>query len=486
MKNIYDILLEFNESNSTIYKIETLKKYKDNPVFVRVLQMTLDTVKYNYFIRKIPEAKYPHETRLIYSLEAALDFLDKLNERVYTGNNAIDRLANVLGSLREQDKHVIERILDRDLKIGVGKTATNSVIKGCISKPVYQRCAVYTEDHIDTKTKKPKKGTSNKIVYPAKLDLKCDGTYRQAYVDESTVEFLSRSGEEYFYPLLSEELLKLSQGFYFGELTVILDDSLLEKIIPSIENDDPTIAEKILEDYRNGNKVLPRSIGNGLLNSDDVPHENIRMDIWEYVTETEYYNAERKIANTSKYIDRFRVLEHEINSNAFNHVAVCEYAIVNSKQEAMRKVSEWMSFGLEGGVLKNLSMVFRDGTNPEQLKMKLKISAELRCVGFSEGKKGTKREKTFGGMKFENDDKTIRGQTSGFSDKLLQEINSNRDFYIGQIIEVEFNDITKAKGNDYYALSHPRFIQIRDDKTETDSLAKVEELKEMAMLMENQ
>jgi hypothetical protein len=46
---------------------------------------------------------------------------------------------------------------------------------------------------------------------------------------------------------------------------------------------------------------------------------------------------------------------------------------------------------------------------------------------------------------------------------------------------VQFNDLTKAEGNDYYALSHPRYIEIRNDKDETDTLEKVLSLREMAM-----
>ena len=46
---------------------------------------------------------------------------------------------------------------------------------------------------------------------------------------------------------------------------------------------------------------------------------------------------------------------------------------------------------------------------------------------------------------------------------------------------VQFNDITKGRDNDHYAFSHPRFIEFRDDKDETDTLEKVNQLKEMAM-----
>jgi len=154
---------------------------------------------------------------------------------------------------------------------------------------------------------------------------------------------------------------------------------------------------------------------------------------------------------------------------------------VNSLKEALEQTSEWMNQGYEGSILKDTKGVFRDGTSKSQLKLKLEISVEMRVVGFLEGTPGTKRELTFGSMVFENDEGTIKGRCSGFTDAQLEDFNSRRGELIGKIIEVQFNDLTKAQGNDYYSLSHPRFIEIRNDKNETDSLEKAFQLREMAM-----
>jgi ATP-dependent DNA ligase len=141
-----------------------------------------------------------------------------------------------------------------------------------------------------------------------------------------------------------------------------------------------------------------------------------------------------------------------------------------------------MKQGLEGGIIKDWSLIYKDGTAKKQLKLKLVISAEVRVTGFIEGKKGTKRENTFGSLIFENDEGTIKGSTSGFTDKMLEEINSNRDSWIGRVIEVEFNDITKSRDSETYAFSHPRFIADRsDEKNSTDTLERCQEMKEMAM-----
>jgi DNA ligase-1 len=128
-----------------------------------------------------------------------------------------------------------------------------------------------------------------------------------------------------------------------------------------------------------------------------------------------------------------------------------------------------------------MNNIFRDGTAKDQLKLKLCIDADVRCTGFTEGTKGTKREQYFGAITFENDEGTIKGQCSGFNDKQLIDFNSKRDELIGKIMVVQFNDLTKARNSDVYSLSHPRFIEFRDDKDSTDTLERVQELRNMAM-----
>jgi len=487
------IINELNENNGSNYKIGVLKKHFENELLKRLLKMAYDSTTYTYGvtmrnIEYIPENKMLKENT--FTLSNALDTLEnEISTRKVTGNSAINLVQEILEYLSEDDASIIEKVLGRDLKINMGRSNINKVFKGLIVKPIYQRCDTFSVDGIDKKSKKFKKGTVSKINFKngAKLDLKADGTYREATVHRNKkVEFISRSGEDYEYPILAIEFSKLTSGKYFGELTVELDQALFDTIIDEIEKNDPEQGELIRSNFAKGILTLPRAIGNGLINSSEVPHKNIIMDVWEYVTEEEYVNAGNKVKNTSKYFDRFQEMEKEINSLGFSNIRVCEYKIVYSINEAFQQVSTWMNLGLEGGVLKNLDMVYRDGTNPEQLKMKLKISVELRCTGFTAGTKGTKREATFGAMTFENDEKTIKGQTSGFSDELLKTINANREKYIGMIVEIEFNDLTKARGSESWSLSHPRFIEVRDDKTETDTLEKAFELRQMAMTLKEE
>ena len=438
---IFKILEELNAENGSNYKMATLKKYSDNELLKRVLKMAYDKATYTYGISmKNIDSNIPENSgEKLRSLEQCLDVLvNSFVTREYTCNTAIDILEDLLYSLNVEDRIVLSRIIGRDLKINMGRSNINKVFKDLIVKPVYMRCGIYNSK------------TSSKInIDDAYLQLKADGTYREFTVDQGIVTCISRSGEEYAYPVLSEGLSKFPDGKYIGELTV------------SGTND--------------------RATGNGLINQDNPPHDLINLDLWDYITPEEYQNAANKVKNTTKYSDRFNTLVKTIESaQNLKNINIIETHIVKSIPQALTIVGEWMRNGLEGGILKDKDNIFRDGTSPQQLKLKLEIDADVRITGFTEGTKGTSREFTFGAITFENDEGTIKGQTSGFTDAQLKDFNGRREELIGKIMSVQFNDITQARTNDFYALSHPRFIELRDDKNSTDTLERVLELKEMA------
>ena len=67
------------------------------------------------------------------------------------------------------------------------------------------------------------------------------------------------------------------------------------------------------------------------------------------------------------------------------------------------------------------------------------------------------------------------------TDAEVLEVTKNPEKYIGRVLSVQFNDLVKAEGHEYYALSHPRFVEWRiADKDETDSLEKAFTLRDMA------
>ena len=439
---IHQIISELNESNSTNHKLAVLKKYQDNKQFQQLLQMTYDHVVYTYGVTNSQIEKFkPEPVEIPLTLDFALASLaTNLSTRKVTGHAALQLASNLIGNLNEKDADVLKKVINRDLRINVGKTQINKVWKGLITKPVYMRCDVYGAK------------TSKNINFPAMIQLKADGTYREFTVINGVVTSRSRSGEDYEYPIIFKEMENYPDGVYTGELTI--------------------------------RGITDRAKGNGLINSDDPPHNDIIVEFWDYITLDEYSKAgmkDKKNPCTTKYRDRLKMLKQIIESQKFGNVFMIDSHEVNSLKEALEQTSKYMTDGFEGAILKDLDGVFKDGTSKHQLKMKLQIDAEMRITGFTDGTKGTKREGKIGAIEFTNDEGTIKGRTSGFSDDLLDYFTTNKDKLIGKIMTVQFNDLSKAVGNDYYALSHPRFIEIRDDKNETDTLEKVQQLREMAM-----
>ena len=432
---ISDFLSELNESNSSNYKISTLKKYQNSEIVKQLLKLTYDKNNFNFGMSRTRLLGILNESNFPEGIDKIDDYLDLLQENSgkLSGNSAKEFYSSLLQKLTEDSRVILLNILGRDLKCGINIKNINKVFKNLIPKPNYMRCAVFSEKLV------------KKIHFPAMLQLKMDGTYREFNVSNGTVSAKTRAGEEYQNEVFFDILKSFPDGYYMGELTIDGES---------------------------------RFTGNGLINSLNPPLDKIIFTCWDFLTFDEYTGKVK-----TSYIDRFNRLQNLIESRDFKQVKLVENHIVNNVSEALKQVSLWMSEGLEGGVLKDFNNTFKNGTSNTQLKIKLKVDAEMRITGFTEGTPGTKREGKIGAIQFANDEGTIKGQCSGFSDAELEEFSKNKDSLIGKIISVEFNDITKAENNEYYALSHPRFIEIRNDKNETDDLKKVIQLRDMAKML---
>jgi len=113
------------------------------------------------------------------------------------------------------------------------------------------------------------------------------------------------------------------------------------------------------------------------------------------------------------------------------------------------------------------------------------IELDVRITGLSEGNKGSKNEDYFAGIEYTNDEGTIIGSVgvTSLTEDIRDWFHENRDKVIGNVMTLHCNDITKGRNNDYYALSHPRYQELRGPEKETDTLERALEQKEMAMEM---
>lgn len=296
----------------------------------------------------------------------------------------------------------------------------------------YCRCSIYDEDAI-----------KKNITFPCYTQLKCDGSYREAVVSNGTVKFYSRAGKEYSNPVLEKELLELGDGIYMGEWTIGPADNPKEN----------------------------RFKGNGELNSKNPPYEDIYFTVWDYIDNPKFVQA--------RYKARWEALKTLVHCEEPKHIKLVPTYYCKGLAACKQVAHMFMAKGLEGAIIKDFNYMFFNGTSKLQYKVKLCLDADMRITGFTEGT--GKRKQYIGAIEFANDEKTIIGQCSGFTDKQMIEFSKEPSKYIGKVITVEFNDIIKSPDKPTFTLNHPRFVSIRDDKTDTDTLERVFAIKHMTL-----
>lgn len=417
---ISNILNRLNESNSRNHKIEVLRKTM-NADFKIFLELVFDKVTYKYNITNLSLSYDKQGTKRI-NVSDLKTALEPLYTRKITGNSALTYIQNLINTLDEESQYVIKCVLDRDLHCGVNLKTVETVYKDIVFKLPYMRCSLI--DQIKN------------INYPAILQVKADGTYRTFIKTGDVIQAFSRSGEEYYHPKINQELQKLLDGAYIGEL-----------IVDGLEGSNSNI----------------RYTSNGLLNSLNPPAD-VTFFVWDYLTNEEFIQGK----STRTYNERFSDVLKYCQSECIKPIESIE---VSSYEEAREIVNNWISNGKEGGVLKDLNSPFKNGTSKYQIKMKLEIEIDVKCVGFTEGK--GKFSSTFGAIVFESSDGKLVGQCSGINEDERTNISTERELYIGKILTIKGNGITKAKNSETYGVMHPQFLGFRNDKEVADDIERI-------------
>jgi hypothetical protein len=424
---VYNLLQDLNKENGSNYKMQVLKDFRDTQnteavdVLKRVLKFTYDkTISFGVSMKNVYDFE-PQKTDFTLTLDFILASLEtNLCTREVTGHDALQLLRNLLYNTNEHNAEILEKIINRDQRINIGRTNINKVFKGLITKPCYMRCSLM--DKID------------RISYPCFSQKKEDGTYRSLVSDSSdnSIVTMSRAGFLDDFSKLSTRLKGLPEGVYIGELLI--------RSLQGSEN---------------------RMKANGLINS-DTEQDDMYFVVWDYLTLKEFQEGKSSIP----YKDRYETLKENIKD--YESIEVVETKIVNSFDEAQEHFNSLVSNGFEGTVIKNLDTPFKNHTSPTQIKMKEEAVAEFVITGFQEGE--GRLQGTLGAMEYKSSDNQVQGKMGGFSDEIRDYIWENRTDLIGSIVSVKYNGVSKAKGKDTYALMFANFVELRPEKDTADDL----------------
>lgn len=450
MSKTYEIIESIAAVGSTKAKQAIMEANKDNEVLKNCF-LYAENPRFNFFVKVKPEdyANLPEGSAEI-QIETFKE-LYKLINREITGHAARDFVSKLMSELTFLDRSILCRIINRDLRCNAGTSLSNKVWPGLIPETPYMRC---NNKFKDTHT----------FEEGAYSQLKADGAFAAVdHIPGGIVSIYSRSGS--VYPQ--------------GALGPLLEQQVLERF----KEDTQSHGELVV--IENG-KLLTREKGNGILNSllkggKLEENQTVAFDVWDQIPLIEAVPKGRyKVGYKDRYNALVKQLEPYMFLSSPHAVRLIETRIVYSMDEAIAHYREKRAEGLEGTVVKFPDGEWKDTTSNDQVKMKDAVDIELEVTGFTEG--SGKRAGTFGAMCCESSDGLLKVNISGFSDKLLEEINADREGWIGGIVTVRANAITEpSKTNKNYSLFLPRFIERRLDKTVADSLARIKEQFEASM-----
>jgi ATP-dependent DNA ligase len=460
IKNILD---EISSEPGKNQKIAILGKYQDNELLKRVLYMA-NSGRVKFYIKKIPE--YTRKVEQTNTLDFVINELDHISRREVTGNDALRFLSDLLATLNPNDAYVIERIIEKDLKIGMD-SSINKVFKNLIEDTPYMGAVSFDEKKARKLFDKGAKAYSQ---------VKMDGRYCNATIKDGEVYLESRQGEPTIVTgaKFLEELALLNDVVLNGELTMDFTPRYESNgIIASIIDICGKRGERTEQENSKKLSVFESKHGNF-----EEALAKIRYTVWDMITVDEYNAASSK----TPYNTRLKNLEGVLfgNEQMLSMVSIVENREVNTFEEAMGHFKEILGRNEEGTILKAQTGEWKDGKPVWQIKLKLELTLDLVITGFNYGTKGTKNEHVVSSLNAETSCGLLKTRPQGLKEDLMKEITENQESLLGTIIEVKCSGLS-FDNTGAYSLLYPAFKHFRDDKGTANSLEECIEIQNAAL-----
>ena len=467
IKEIFD---EISNESSTLIKTKLVTKYSDNDLFKRVLYLA-NSKRIKFFIKQIPE--YEKNTYVLGNnlsdkgLIWALDQLNPIMSREITGGDAIRHLKSILENVDNDSAYIIERIIEKDCKIGYGTRMINKVFPDLIEKTGYQGCKPYTKEAI---LKLLAKG-------PCFSQEKMDGRYMNAVIQGGELDPESRQGEPTILenPLFFDELRTLPDCVLNGELTMVgypryISNGIITSLI--------SISTKRAE----GKDVTKE------LNKFETKHlpfkealKLIRFTAWDMITLDEYFNR-KGITKYKKRLDNLTKTLKGTETTSYQTLSVVETREVTTLAEVMEHFDEIVARDGEGTVVKSMDGIWVDSKPSYQIKVKKEITFDLRIISFNYGTKGTKNENVISSINVESEDGLLKTKPGGMTEDMMDFVTENQDNLKGTLLEMKCSGLSQDTNGNYSTL-HPRFGKLRDDKTIANTLEECIEIDKASSLL---
>lgn len=313
----------------------------------------------------------------------------------YRGAKAAHTYHEYIWSLSPESGELFNRILNKDLKCGVSIKTINKMYPGLIPLESCMLC---------------KDLESNRLSYPCYTSIKIDG---DRGIFKPGIGFISRTGKKITGLEHLEEPLQRIGIATDGEL-------------------------------RDSTRSFSRS--SGLIRSNKEHKPNVRFFVFDTAINSHKPFHERLELLRTKY--------HKCHS----HIVVVPHLKCNNRVELSTRYKAAVKAGHEGLVVKAYSHMYQRKRSYDWMRMVPDVPTEVKVVGTTSGKAGSKYDGMCGALVVEFEGKTQK-VGSGLDDEERYEYYHQPELIVGQTIEVVYKGLT-----DHGKMRQPRYKRIRTDK----------------------
>lgn len=453
MNDFERIAYIFNElasDNSRNFKKDLLNQRKDDTQLALVFRLAYDPyIKFNVARVVLTEGFRSYGSGE-YTFDRFIRDLEILINREKTGNEALDFVQMIYYNLPESFQPYLEKILQKDLKIGVSTATINETWPEWIPEFKLGLCERW---------KKVKS-----VKYPMFAERKVDGVRVIAFLipELKKVEMISRSGLPYNnFKKIEWDLLNSDYGSVFfdrsriDQVGIVLDGEIIDGDFQGIMN--------------NARRLY------------DVDCNSAIFHVWDMIYGDEFFSE-----TCSMPLDHRKSGLDCVLFPYEGNVKVMDYTTINSHDELLQCFQKfYFEEGYEGVILKDpKSMyIYSSGSKRGKAWLKYKIQDynkengnegiseySVTVTGYYPGEPNTRLKDVLGGFSYKGlallrsgIQVEIQGRCGGgYSDDQRIDFWNRRDQLVGSIIDVESQEVTSNKEGTY-SLRFPVFKRFRLD-----------------------
>jgi len=448
---IDEIITDLKNISKTTEKVKYIASLGDEEkrAFSSYCHVVLDTtfLQYNVSESWLKKQDIPSSDEVELDFKETIDYFLAMGVTSgFNNNTEKEKLLGIFGSLPEKYHHIIHSIINRKMRCGVSVNTINKAVgEEVVFIPPYMRCDKLTER------------TFNKIGDTFMVQPKVDGLFVNMVIHPNDgIWFFTRQWKD-----ITEKVIDRERH----------DDLIEAYNAVGIKHPVVIHGELIVMD---DDRVLPREEGNGYINSDNPDKDRLHLVAWDCVPLDDFFNKKSE----EPYKKRLQMLGHVFAQAKFFHsgMEVIKTIECSTIEEVKENFQEIVKTGGEGLVIKKIDGMWKHGTSREQLKVKVAVDCDLKIVEWKEGL--GKYSGMVGSIRVQSSDGIIDTWVgSGLSDDIRKKTKIFDDaIESSKIVCVRYNDVVESENADRVGLKSlylPRFIEIREDKTEADSFQRV-------------